>query len=106
MDLAVLTKKYPQFVYKKLKHYFDRPKDLRGYKEYRIFVKKQNELCIEMQNTQNELRETSAQLEELILKKEELCNLKNNQKKEYLDFMNKMSGQDDSSDSEYELEEE
>lgn len=107
MDLAILTKNFPQVIYKTLKPHFQQYKDLRGYREYRNFAKKQNELCIEIYNTQNELSNINSEIENLIIKKEELLKMKSIQKKEYLEFMNKVSGQeDDSSVSDYELEEE
>lgn len=107
MDLAILTKKFPQVIYKTLKPRFERPKDLRGYREYKNYYKKHNELSNNIRETHDELIDVNCKLEELVLKKEQLLELKNNQKKEYLDFMNKVSGQDEnSSDEDYELEDE
>jgi hypothetical protein len=107
MNLAILTKKFPHIIYKILKPHFERPKDLRGYREYKNYYKKHNELSNNIHDTHDELQDINCKLEELLLKKEELTELKKNQKKEYLDFMNKVIGQDedaDSSVSEYEME--
>ena len=57
LDMAILTKLYPHIIYKILKTFFEKPKELRGYKEYRNFVKEQNELCLKLHSINNDLKE-------------------------------------------------
>lgn len=103
LDMSILTKLYPHIIYKILKTFFEKPKELRGYKEYRIFVKDQNELCLELHDIQKEIKNIKNEIEKLILQKNELLYLKKEKLSNYVKFMNSMRGIED--EEEYKLEE-
>ena len=103
LDIAILTKLYPHIIYKILKKFFEKPKELRGYKEYRNFVKEQNTLCLELHDIQNEIKRIKDEIEFLIKQKQELLDLKKEKLVNYVTYMNSMRGLDED-DEEYELE--
>ena len=105
LDMAILTKLYPHIIYKILKTFFEKPKELRGYKEYRNFVKEQNELCLELHSINNDLNEVKQDIDNLMQKKQELADLKKEKLANYVSFMNSMRGiEEEEEDDEYELE--
>jgi hypothetical protein len=105
LDMSILTKLYPHIIYKILKTFFEKPKELRGYKEYKNFVKKQNELCVELHSINNELKDVKQEIEFLLNKKQDLVNLKKAKLNNYISFMNSMRGLEETDqEEEYELE--
>lgn len=106
LDMAILTKQYPQIIYKSLKTFFARPKELRGYKEYKNFVKEQNTLCLEIYSIENEFKMLTTAIEKLIQKREQVKDLKKEKLAYYIKYMNSMKDlEDDDEEEDYDLEE-
>jgi len=99
MDIAILTKVAPNRIYKKLKTFFEHPKNLRGYRECRDFIKKQNSLALEIHNTQKELINIRNEMSILEETKKELEDRKKKQMEEYYYFINSLNSFDSDTDT-------
>lgn len=88
MDIALITKITPDKIYKKLKAFFEEPKTLRGYRECKDYIKKQNNLSREIRSTQNEISRVRNEIDTLETTKKELEDTKKKQLEEYYSFVN------------------
>lgn len=95
MDIALITKITPDNVYKKLKPFFEEPKTLRGYRECKDYIKKQNNLSREIRNTQNEIYRIRNEITSLEDMKKELEDNKKKQLEEYYSFINNFNTDSD-----------
>ena len=99
MDIAVLTKIAPDRVYKNLKTFFEQPKNLRGYRECKDFIKKQNNLTSVIHNTQKEITKIRSEINILEDTKKELEETKKKQLEEYYSFINSLNSFDSDTDT-------
>lgn len=99
MDIARLTKIAPDRIYKTLKTFFEQPKNLRGYRECKDFIKKQNSLTQEIHNTQKELMKIRNEMSILEDVKKELEDRKREQLEEYYSFINSLNSFDTDTDT-------
>jgi hypothetical protein len=86
MYIAKITKITPDKIYKKLKPFFEEPKTLRGYRECKDYIKKQNNLSREICNTQSEISRVRNEITSLKDIKKELEDNKKKQLEEYYSF--------------------
>ena len=95
MDIAIITKITPDKIYKKLKTFFEEPKTLRGYRECKNYIKKQNNLSIEIRSTQNEISRIRNEIDTLENSKKKLEDTKKKQLEEYYSFVNSFENDSD-----------